>query len=150
MLSLILYEAITEFIMSREYAEKRIKEALKKTGGNALKARQQVIAWTYEDAKLLHALTKAHLTGIVAYNIERILSGRGAAKDQAAAESKPRNKSSKEENFGTELLKAVAGNSGEIFGFDSNGVARSKRPKVSKSHIQAIQAITGNKKTKTK
>lgn len=128
--------------MSREYAEKRIKEALKKTNGNAVKARQQVIAWTYEDSKLLHALTKAHLTGIVAYNIERILSGRGAAEENPIPTSAPTKKKAEEENFGTELLKAVAGNSGAMFGLEAYSGNSSKRPKVSKSHLQAIQAMT--------
>lgn len=128
--------------MSREYAEKRIKEALKKTGGNAVKARQQVIAWTYEDPKLLHALTKAHLTGIVAYNIERILSGRGAAEEQPTPAARPKSPAAKEENFGKELLKAVAGNSGATFGLEGYSGAGSKRPKVSKNHINAIKAMT--------
>lgn len=131
--------------MSREYAEKRIKEALKKSNGNAVKARQQVIAWTYEDAKLLHALTKAHLTGIVAYNIERILSGRGAAEEHPIPETKPKAKADKEENFGKELLKAVAGNSGATFGLEGYSGGPSKRPKVSKGHINAIKAMTSKK-----
>lgn len=134
--------------MSKEYAEKRIKEALKKTNGNAVKARQQVIAWTYEDAKLLHALTKAHLTGIVAYNIERILSGRGTAEDHPVPETPAQKAPAKEENFGTELLKAVAGNSGAMFGLEGYSPGRAKRPKVSKSHIAAIQAMTQGKKSK--
>jgi len=131
--------------MSKEYAEQRIKEALKKTGGNAVKARQQVIAWTYEDAKLLHALTKAHLTGIVAYNIERILSGRGAAEEHPATET-PKQKQAKEEDFGMELLKAVAGNSGATFGLESYSGGAPKRPKVSKGHIDAIRAMTQGRK----
>lgn len=134
--------------MSREYAEKRIKEALKKTNGNAVKARQQVIAWTYEDSKLLHALTKAHLTGIVAYNIERILSGRGAAEESPVPASAPTKKKTEEENFGTELLKAVAGNSGAMFGLEAYSTSSRKRPKVSKAHLQAIQAMT-RKSTKS-
>lgn len=129
--------------MSREYAEKRIKEALKKANGNAVKARQQVIAWTYEDPKLLHALTKAHLTGIVAYNIERILSGRGTADEHPIPDTKPASsKAAKEENFGKELLKAVAGNSGATFGLESYSRGPSKRPQVSKNHINAIKAMT--------
>lgn len=136
--------------MSREYAEQRIKEALKKAGGNAVKARQQVIAWTYEDAKLLHALTKAHLTGIVAYNIERILAGRGAAEDHPVPDSPKKSQSQKakdEENFGMELLKAVAGNSGATFGLESYSGGARKRPKVSKGHIDAIRAMTQGRKS---
>lgn len=134
--------------MSKEYAEKRIKEALKKTGGNAVKARQQVIAWTYEDSKLLHALTKAHLTGIVAYNIERILAGRGTAEEKRAPEAAQSKTGNKEENFGKELLKAVAGNSGATFGLESYSGSGAKRPKVSKNHINAIQAMARGRKSK--
>lgn len=132
--------------MSREYAEQRIKDALKKTGGNAVKARQQVIAWTYEDAKLLHALTKAHLTGIVAYNIERILAGRGAAEEHPVPETPKQKKAKEEENFGMELLKAVAGNSGATFGLEGYSGGAPKRPKVSKGHIDAIRAMTQGRK----
>ena len=140
--------------MSIEYAESRIKEALKLFGGNTIKARQQVIAWTFEDAKLLHALTKPHLSGIVAYNIERVASGRADAakefkeppeKKQADKSSKQKaNGKAKEEQFGLEILKAVAG-SPEIFGLEDPG-APHKKSGVSKSHIDAIEAIASKKK----
>ncbi|MAE50516.1 MAG: hypothetical protein CMH27_01770 [Micavibrio sp.] len=136
--------------MSREYAEGRIKEALKKTNGNAVRARQQVIAWTYEDPKLLHALTKAHLTGIVAYNIERILAGRGTAEETHTYTQESAKKSDvkdKEENFGMELLKAVAGNGGVQFGMESYSGGGQRRKKVSKSHIDAINALTKGRKS---
>lgn len=136
--------------MSREYAEGRIKEALKKTNGNAVRARQQVIAWTYEDPKLLHALTKAHLSGIVAYNIERILAGRGTAEvaeQQSSDNVKSKAPAQKEENFGAELLKAVAGNSGAQFGLESYSSGGTSRNKVSKNHIDAINALTKGRKS---
>lgn len=130
--------------MSRNYIEQRIKEALKKHNGNATRARQQVIAWAAEDQQLLLALTKSHLTGIVAYNIERILSGRSARTENAATKAAQNvanpQKPSKEENFGKELLKAVAGNSGATFGLEGYSAPR-KKTQVSKSHIDAIQAM---------
>lgn len=140
--------------MSLEYAEKRIKEALKAAGGNQIKARQQIIAWTYEDAKLLHALAKPHLSGIVAYNIERVSSGRAdaakAAKTQATKKAPAQAKKAakgktKEEQFGLEILKAVAG-SPAIFGLEDPG-AQGRRGGVSQSHLDAIQAITAKKKS---
>lgn len=138
--------------MSLEYAEHRIKEALKLSGGNQIKARQQIIAWTYEDAKLLHALAKPHLSGIVAYNIERVASGRAdAAKSVKAEDKKPpakkaaANGKAKEEVFGLEILKAVAG-SPEIFGLEDPGAPR-KKSGVSQSHVDAIQAIVSKKKS---
>ncbi|MEM7650734.1 MAG: hypothetical protein AAF204_01470 [Pseudomonadota bacterium] len=135
--------------MSREYAESRIKEALKLSGGNTIKARQQIIAWTFEDAKLLHALAKPHLSGIVAYNIERVASGRADAQKSAkppeekkAAPSKSNGKESKDQ-FGLEILKAVAG-SPAIFGLEDPG-APQKKAGVSENHIKAIEAIASKK-----
>ncbi len=140
--------------MSLEYAESRIKEALKLSGGNQVKARQQIIAWTFEDAKLLHALAKPHLSGIVAYNIERVASGRAdAAKNTKAAPDKKKKPAKKakangkdtEEQFGLQILKAVAG-SPEIFGLEDPGAPRT-RGGVSQSHMDAIEALTKTKKS---
>ena len=135
--------------MSLEYAERRIAEALKLAKGNQAKARQQVIAWALNDDKLLKALTKSHLSGIVAYNIERVASGRAAAArkaqkpiEKAAATAAPQ----KEAGFGVELLRAVANSSSEIFGLEngSSGIGRPKQ--VSQDHINAIRAIASKNK----
>ena len=76
--------------MSLEYVERRINEALKLSKGNATKARQIVIKWCQDDIRLLHGMTKAHLNGIVAYNIERVASGRSAkAKAKGSAGAAP-------------------------------------------------------------
>ena len=137
--------------MSLEYAEQRIKEALKLNKGNAIKARQQIIAWTFEDSKLLHALAKPHLSGIVAYNIERVASGRAdkARTNKETPAEKPAQKAAptgkkKEESFGLEILKAVAG-SPEIFGLEDPGAPRGSG-RVSQSHMDAIQAIVNKSK----
>ena len=136
--------------MSLEYAERRIAEALKQAKGNQARARQQVIAWALQDDKLLQALTKSHLSGIVAYNIERVASGRAAAarKAQKPVQKKPANaqKQNQEADFGVELLRAVASSSTEVFGLE-NGSAGIGRPgEVSQNHINAIRAIATNKK----
>lgn len=138
--------------MSLEYAENRIKEALKLCGGNQIKARQQVIAWTFEDAKLLHALAKPHLSGIVAYNIERVASGRAdtaRAKNATAqkAESPAPKPQAREEAFGIELLKAIAGSS-QMFGLEDAGAPRKRQP-VSQKHIDAIKAMAARQNKKT-
>ena len=140
--------------MSSEYAEKRIKDALKLARGNRNKARQQLIAWTYEDPKLLHALTKAHLSGIIAYNIERVASGRAdAAKAQREApppqkqppqkqptqQAQAAQKPKKEESFGMQILKAASG-SHEVFGLEDLGRPQ-KRGAASQNHINAIRAL---------
>lgn len=132
--------------MSKEYAERRIKDALRLANGNAARARQQVIAWTFEDAKLLHALTAPHLTGIVAYNIERILSGR-AGDSEAPPPKKPQ--VTAQDEFGIEILKAVAASSAVRFGQESYA-ARGKRGKASKQHIDAIREMAARAKTPPK
>jgi hypothetical protein len=138
--------------MSLEYAEMRIQEALKLTKGNQMKAQQQIIAWIYEDAKLLHALAKPHLSGIVAYNVERVASGRAAAAKATATEKPAPQKASaqgqgkppKPEQFGLEILKAVAGNPA-IFGLEDLGVPQ-KRGAASQRHVDAINAIAAKSK----
>jgi len=135
--------------MSLEYAESRIKEALKISGGNRIKARQQIIAWTFEDAKLLHALAKPHLSGIVAYNIERVASGRADAVRAQTTSNKSNAKPNKkaenaEEEFGVELLKALAGSS-QMFGLEDAG-APQKRAQTSQAHVDAIRAMARQKK----
>jgi len=133
--------------MSLEYAERRIAEALKLTRGNQARARQQVIAWALADDKLLQALTKSHLSGIVAYNIERVASGRAAA---ARKSQKPKvanaQKTNKEADFGVELLKAVASSSSEVFGLENGSSGVGRPGQVSQNHINAIRAIASKTK----
>lgn len=139
--------------MSLEYAERRIKEALKLAKGNTTRARQQVIAWTYEDAKLLHALTQNHLSGIVAYHIERVNSGR-SEKDKSPPPQKPKqqpakNTKAKGEQFGMEILKAVVASGAEVFGLESSAAPR-KRGQASQQHVNAIKQMAAKSKTDKK
>lgn len=131
--------------MSLEYAERRIKEALRLSGGNQIRARQQIIAWTYEDSKLLHALTKHHLSGIVAYHIGRIVSGRSAKPEAPPAKPK-KVASGAGDEFGVEVLKAVANSSSAVFGLD-NYEAPQKRGQASQQHIDAIRQMATKSKS---
>jgi hypothetical protein len=133
--------------MSLDYAERRIKEALRIAGGNTTRARQQVIAWTFEDAKLLHALTEHHLTGIVAYHIERVSSGRSMKPKRAAAvATAPKGrKTIPADAFGLELLKAVAGADAALFGLEGPS-ASSHRGQASAQHVEAIRRMASNSK----
>ena len=134
--------------MSMDYVEKRVKEALKLSKGNALKARKQLMAWTYEDVKLLHALTQNHLSGIVAYHIDRVKSGRSDKAKIPPLMSKKAAASKKPESFGMEILKAVV-NSGELFGLETPGMTR-KRGQASQRHINAINQMASKSKPKKK
>ncbi len=127
--------------MSREYVEQRVREALKKAEGNPARARQVMIAWCHEDHKLLEAITKAHLNGIVAYNIERILSGRGKPKEKTA----PPKPVVSENAFGKEVLRAVAINNGAQFGLEAYGETPA-RGKASQQHINALKLMAAKSK----
>lgn len=124
--------------MSQDYAEKMIAKALKAAKGNQTIAKQQIIAWAQQDAKLLQGLTRAHLTGIVAYQIDRVASGR-AARSKMPAPAKPKERPADEE-FGMELMKAVASSSAAVFGLE-NGSGGGRRTQVSEDHIRALQKI---------
>lgn len=128
--------------MSLHYAEERIKEALKMSKGNIVKARQQIIAWTYEDAKLLHEIAKPHLSGIVAYHVDRVKSGR-SSKPQTPPPEKPKPaqpKAQNEEQFGLEIIKAIAASEGAVFGLEGHA-AHTPRGQASKQHIDALKKM---------
>lgn len=147
---------------SRLYVENRIREALKKARGNKNLARQQLIAWTYEDTKLLHALTRPHLDGIITYNIDRLLSGRSdAAKEEGmngktpaktpAKSPPPAGRKPKADDFGMELLRAVAASDATIFGQEA-GAPPAKRGQASRRHVDALMKMAASverKKPKT-
>ena len=133
--------------MSLAYVENRIKEALKLTKGNVTRARQQVIKWCEEDPKLLQGLTRAHLNGIVAYNIERVASGRSAkSKAKMPPPAKPATKGKDKEKFGMEILKAVVSSS-TLFGLEQDA-RPGKKGQASQQHIDAIKKLAGKNKTK--
>ncbi|MCD8563082.1 MAG: hypothetical protein LRY54_03340 [Alphaproteobacteria bacterium] len=133
--------------MSNEYVESRIKEALRLCNGNATRARQQIIAWCYEDERLLHGLVKPHLGGIVAYNIERITSGRASKANKPINRVPEPRTPDNEDHFGMEILKTIAGNAGPMFGLEGPGTPAGRRTGVSSRHIEAIKAMTKGKKT---
>jgi len=125
--------------MSREYAEKRIKEALISCGGNLTLARQQVISWAKNDPQLLNALVRPHLNGIVAYQVERVASGRSEPKIKAPA---PVRRSQQQgDEFGMDILRAVASTNAAIFGQESNAAPMNRKGAVSKQHIETMRQI---------
>ena len=123
--------------MSREYAEKKIKEALHLTRGNAVKARQQLIAWAMDDHKLLKELTGPHMIGIVAHAVGRVISGKTAPENVPL----PQNKEDMDnDSFGMDILKAIAGGDTAQFGQESYG-RPVKKQGASQQHIDAIQQM---------
>lgn len=133
--------------MSNDYVEGKIKEALRLANGNTTRARQQLIAWCYEDAKLLQGFMKPHLTGIIAYNIERITSGRASRANTPINRAPQPKAPQNDEDFGMEILKSIAGNAGPMFGLEGPSAPSGRRTGVSPQHLEAIKALTQGKKT---
>ncbi|MEM6780733.1 MAG: hypothetical protein AAF569_02600 [Pseudomonadota bacterium] len=129
--------------MSWDYVERKVMEALKITRGNPTKARQQLIAWTYEDNKLLYELTKPHMTGIAGHAIGHVVN-----KENNKDEHKPNLQTVSEQDlngdFGLEILKAIAGGGSPQFGVENNAPRVGKK-QASKSHIDAINQMAGKK-----
>jgi hypothetical protein len=128
--------------MNRDYAERRIREALKANGSNEGKARQQIIAWALDDNKLLHELVAPHITGIVAHAVGRVTT----MKEKPVQAEPPKAKkaaSGKEEAFGMEILKAIALGNPAQFGLES-GVSIKKQA-ASQRHVDAIRAMVSKK-----
>ncbi|NCO02905.1 MAG: hypothetical protein GW903_01790 [Alphaproteobacteria bacterium] len=131
--------------MSREYAIKRIKEALHLTRGNETKARQQIAAWCLEDMKLLSALTKPHMMGIIAHAVGRVVSGKTEPQEVTSPYIKAA--SEKEGSFGMEILKTIAGGETNQFGQESMGRPIRKQG-ASQQHIDAIRLMVEKSQSK--
>lgn len=130
--------------MSREYAEGRIKEALKLSKGNPTKARQRVIAWTFEDPKLLQALARPHLTGIVAHAVNRVVHKQELAEPDVP--EAPEKLDMTPESFGKEILNALQSSNTPMFGHEGSAPP-SRRGQASKNHIDAIRQIASKSKS---
>ncbi len=138
--------------MSLEYAENKIKKALDLSKGNEGKARQKIIAWAAEDEILLYALAKPHLSGIVAYQVERVASGRADTarfgvklSKKTVSDTSDKPKTGKKDSFGMELLKAVAAADATVFGLEDSGVPRKRAP-ASQAHVDALKAMAAKSK----
>lgn len=129
--------------MSANYAETKIREALKLTGGNETQARRQIMMLAHDDPKLLQSLCTPHLEGIVAYQVERVASGRAELEKRHPEDIKL----AEGENFGMDLLRAIAAQDVTIFGQENSAGAKSRKM-ASKQHIDAIHQMA--KKTRDK
>ena len=135
--------------MSLEYAQGRIKEALRLSKGNATKARQQIIAWCYDDQKLLLALARPHLTGITAHAINRVTYNQNLHEDDEALPETPHGVDMTPATFGQEILKTLQSSNTPMFGFEGNVPPVSRR-KASKSHIENLKRMAGRGSDRSK
>lgn len=133
--------------MSREYAEERIREALKLSKGNATKARQLIIGWTNEDMRLLQALTRPHLTGIVAHAVGRVIYRQDQEDEQPEIPEMPQALDMPPQTFGQEILKALQNTNTTQFGRESG--TPSPRKQASQSHIDALKKLAGKSARRT-
>lgn len=128
--------------MTQNYAQNRIRIALKENPSSPAAARQAVMRWALEDPKLMVELVAPHLSGIVAYAISRVENGDNAPEapaETAIAESG---------SFGMELLRHVADDNAAVFGQENNFIPARKAP-ASQGHIDAINLLASqSKKTK--
>lgn len=129
--------------MNRDYAEKRIREALKAAGGNPTRARQQVTAWAFDDAKLLHELVAPHITGIVAHAVNRVM----ITKEKPVPTEPPKVAAPKGDAFGMEILKAIALGNPAQFGLESGSGVSVKKQQASQRHIDAIRQMVSKDKS---
>lgn len=147
-LSIVISVQNKEFLMSREYAEARIKEALTQCKGNPTKTRQKVIAWALEDVRLLQGLTKPHLTGITAHAINRVVSKQDDEPEEIHVPEVPETLDMEPETFGKEILGALSGDSA-IFGEETYTpkpvTSPGNRKQASQNHIDAIYKMSGQK-----
>ncbi len=120
--------------MTQNYAENRIRIALKENPTSSAKARQTVMRWALEDPKLMAELVVPHLSGIVAHAILRVERG------ETMPEAGPADEEAMSSSFGMELLRHVADDHAAVFGQEDSRLP-SKRPPASQGHIDAINLL---------
>lgn len=125
--------------MSREYAEKKIRTALAQAKGNATRARQMIIGWCAEDHQLLLALTRPHMTGVVAHAVSRVMQRKEVAQESPPATPDHRAVNVSEASFGQQILGAMQGRDAVHFGREPT--APLGRRKASQAHIDALNMI---------
>ncbi len=136
--------------MTDDYADHKVSEALRLTGGNAAKARRQIQAWFYEDTKLLLELTRPHWNGIVAYAVDRAVARALRGEDAPPPrEPKVKKTATKEASFGKEMLRSFVSENAAKFGHESNAAPTGRRT-ASQTHVDAIHLIAAKAKQKPK
>lgn len=137
--------------MTRDYADHKVSEALRLSGGNAAKARRQIQAWFFEDPKLLLELTRPHWNGIVAYAVDRAAQRalRGEDDGEKAAKKAKKPAAGKEGSFGKEMLRSFVSDHAAQFGHEiSRSAAPAGRKVASQTHVDAIHLMAAKSKQK--
>jgi hypothetical protein len=139
--------------MTDSYAEQKVSEALRLSGGNPAKARRQIQAWFYEDTKLLMELTRPHWNGIVAYAVDRAVQRALRGEDTAPAREEKKVKKAvtgKEPSFGKEMLRSFVSDHAVKFGHEASAPAPTGRRTASQTHVDAIHLMAAKGKQKPK
>lgn len=134
-----------------EYADHKVSEALRQTGGNAAKARRLIQTWLYEDPKLLLELTRPHWNGIVAYAVDRAVDRaiRGEKTPAPKAPKTVKTPKGKESTFGKEMLRSFASDRAAKFGHEA-GAPLPSRKAASQEHVDAIHFLAAKTKQKNR
>jgi hypothetical protein len=133
--------------MNRDYAVRRIREALKASGGNPARAQQKVAELLVEDDRLLRELVAPHMRGIIAHAVYHVLN----TKEEAAPtppEAAPLKPDAKSDPFGLEILKAIALGNPAQFGLENS--APIKKQAASQRHVDAIRQMVEKAKDSKK
>ena len=137
--------------MAQSYLQKCILEALAKAKGNESKAKALIAAQALEDNELLIALSKPHLSGIVAHAVGRQAIQQKAKKERMEdlPEMPQAPSKGKENDFALDLLKALGGNNVAKFGAE-DAAPRVGKKAASQQHVNALKLMAAKSKTNKK
>ena len=124
--------------MSKEYAEKCIRDALKDAKGNPTRAQQSIIAEAVKDHKLLLYLTRGHLKGIVSLWVNRVIEK--ISREPEPVPEEPESLEMEPNDFGKEILQVMRSGDAAKFG-QENAAPRRKHKQASQNHIDAINMM---------
>jgi len=138
--------------MSQSYLQTCILDALAKANGNQTKAQKIIALKAMEDFELLKALSKTHLTGIVAHAVGRIAiqeNAKKAALKNLPEVPQPDAIAMEERGFAMDLLKALGGPNVPKFGME-DAAPRLGKKQASQQHINALKLMANKSKSAKK
>ncbi len=138
--------------MSRDYADKKIKQALQVNDNDIKRTSRDIIELCVRDHDFLLGITEPFLRGIIGHSVQRVAKPELKTADKTL-EPKVLDVEalSAQTGLGADIVKTVIGSKGHKFGTqDKTRSTLGRKTKASKKHVDAMKMLaSGSKKITT-
>lgn len=140
--------------MSRDYADKKIKQALQVNDNDIKRTSRDIIELCVRDHDFLLGITEPFLRGIIGHSVQRVAKPALKTSDKKldpAPKMLDVETLSAQTGLGADIVKTVMGSKGHKFGTqDKTRSTLGRKTKASKKHVDAMKMLaSGSKKITT-